>query len=248
MNVEFAKVAKLLASQARSAMLGALLDGRAMTAGELARAAAVRPATASEHLGELVKGGLVTVSSQGRHRYFALAGTDVAEALEAFSRICPSTPARSLRASAEARALSFARTCYDHLAGLLGVLVLDAFLAKRWLIAGEAAYTVSPPGYAGFTELGVDVVALQRQRRSLARPCLDWTARRPHLAGGLGAAVTASLLERRWIEREPRRRALRLTPAGDMRLRELLGIEADIGDAPAGPAGLAGHTQASAPI
>lgn len=230
-DADFAKVARVLASPARSSMAGALLDGRVMTAGELARVAGIAPSTASGHLAELVQGGLVRVSADGRHRYYGLAGTDIAEALEAFARICPATPVRSLRASAEARALAFARTCYDHLAGLLGVAMLNAFLTKGWLVTSESGYAISPGGHDGLPSLGVDVSALALQRRGLARPCLDWTARRPHLAGALGASVTASLLDRRWIERGARRRALRLTRTGEVQLRELLDLDVGTGGA-----------------
>ena len=226
-DVDFAKVARVLASPARSSMAGALLDGRMMTAGELARVAGVGPSTASGHLAELVQGGLVTVSAHGRHRYFGLAGTDIAEALEAFARICPATPVRSLRGSAEARALAFARTCYDHLAGSLGVTLLDGLLTKGWLVTAEHGYAITRCGHDGLPSLGVDVRAMSHQRRSLARPCLDWTARRPHLAGALGASITASLLEQRWIETGTRRRALRLTRAGEIELRRVLDLEVE---------------------
>jgi DNA-binding transcriptional ArsR family regulator len=225
MEADFTKVGRMLASPARSAMVGVLFDGRAMTATELARIAGVGPSTASEHLAELVGTGLLRVAADGRHRYFALAGPDVAAALEALAQICPPQPARSLRASVSARTLGFARTCYDHLAGTLGVAVLDALLARRWLDSAEGGFAVTISGQDGLAGLGIDVAGLSTRRRALARPCLDWTVRRPHLAGALGAAVTASLLERRWIERQSRRRALLLTAAGEAGLRELLGVE-----------------------
>ncbi len=225
MDVDFAKVAKLLANSARSVMVGAMLDGRAMTGTELARIAGVGPSTASEHLGELVQGQLVRVVADGRHRYFALAGTDVAEALEALARICPPVPLGSRRPSRDAQALGFARTCYDHLAGTLGVALLEALLSNRWLAAGDDDFTITPYGCVQLAGLDVDISALRRQRRSLARPCLDWTARRPHLAGALGAAITTSLLERQWVEREPRCRALRLTSVGEAQLRQLCGLD-----------------------
>lgn len=227
MRADFATVAKLLANPARSAMVGALLDGRAMSAGELARLGAVAPSTASQHLEDLVSGGLLVVSPQGRHRYFGLASADVAEALEAFARICPEMPIRSLRSSDETQALRRARTCYDHLAGALGVAVLDGVLARGWLVAEGSGLVIGPHGRKGFADLGVDVVVLEGQRRCLARPCLDWTERRPHLAGALGAALAASLLERRWIEPLIQRRAVRVTPVGANHLRNLLGVDVD---------------------
>jgi DNA-binding transcriptional ArsR family regulator len=227
MRADFATVAKLLANQARSAMVGALLDGRAMTAGELGRLAGVAPSTASEHLEHLVSGGLVVVSSEGRHRYFGLASADAAEALEAFARICPELPVRSLRSSDETRALRRARTCYDHLAGTLGVALFDAVLAREWLRGDGSELVVGPHGLEGFADLGVDVAVVGCQRRRFARPCLDWTERRPHLAGALGAAVACSLFEQRWIEPQARRRAIRVTPIGANRLRKLLGVTVD---------------------
>jgi DNA-binding transcriptional ArsR family regulator len=226
MEADFTKVGRMLASPARSAIVSVLFDGRAMTASELARIAGVGPSTASEHLAELVGAGLLRVAADGRHRYFALAGPDVATALEALAQICPPLPVRSLRASVSARTLGFARTCYDHLAGTLGVAVLDALLARLWLAAGQDGFAVTDRGEDGLAGLGIDVPTLRTRRRVLARPCLDWTVRRPHLAGALGAAVTASLLQRRWLERQSGRRALLLTPTGKAGLRELLGVDA----------------------
>lgn len=226
MRADFASIARLLASPARSVMVGALLEGRALTAGELARLAAIAPSTTSEHLDELVRGGLVVVTAQGRHRYFAVANSAVAEALEAFARICPELPVSSLRSSEQARALRRARTCYDHLAGALGVAILDAVVERRWLVPVGPTFELGPGGSGGFAELGVDVAAVRRQKRRLARPCLDWTERRSHLAGGLGAALAGSLLQRRWIERDSQHRALRVTPTGKANLRALLEVEA----------------------
>ena len=188
----------------------------------------VQPSTASEHLSALVEGGLANVVAQGRHRYFALAGPAVARALEGLARICPPTPVRSLRASTEARSLRFARTCYDHLAGRLGVATLDAYLDLDWLTPQSGGYLVSRAGECELTGLGIDLAALRRQRRSFARPCLDWTERRPHLAGALGAALTTSYLDRGWLAPQSRRRGLRLTAAGEVGLGELLGPEAAI--------------------
>jgi DNA-binding MarR family transcriptional regulator len=208
-------------------MVAAMLDGRAITAGELARVARVEPSTASEHLGDLVRGGLVSVTAHGRHRYFQLTGAEVAEALEALAQICPRTPVSSLRASAEASAIGFARTCYDHIAGVLGVAILDGLLAQKWLVVSDDNFEAGPAGYEGFAAFDIDVDALQRQRRRFARPCLDWTVRRPHLAGSLGAAFCTALLQERWVERKQRHRGLLLTPVGDSQLRAVLDIAID---------------------
>jgi len=204
----------LLANPARATMVVTLLDGRPCSAGELGRTAAVKASTASEHLADLVAGGLVSVRVEGRHRYFAIASPEVAQALEAFSQICPPEEVRSLRQSAEVRALTYARTCYDHLAGALGVALFDGLVSSGWLTFDGDAITVTAHGHARLDELGIDVASLRNQRRSFARPCLDWTQRRPHLAGSLGAALTSAALERGWLERHERRRGLSITPAG----------------------------------
>jgi DNA-binding transcriptional ArsR family regulator len=214
MGADFALVARLLATPTRSTMIGALLDGRPRSAGELARLSAVKASTASEHLADLVNGGLVCVRVEGRHRYFTIASPEVAQALEALSQICPPAEVRSLRLSAEMRALRYARTCYDHLAGVLGVALLEGLVSAHWLSADNDAIAVSAHGKARFDDLGIDVAALRNQRRSFARPCLDWTERTPHLAGSLAAALTTVMLERGWVERNERRRGLSITAAG----------------------------------
>lgn len=213
-DADVARVASLMAEPARAAMLTALLDGRALAAGELARLAGVSPATASAHLSRLLDGGLVTVLRQGRHRYYALAGPGVAEALEALARISPRPAVRSLRAARQARMLADARTCYDHLAGRAGVDLLDRLVAGGFLRAGGEGYEVCPAGERLLADLGVDLPAVRRARRRFAPSCLDWTERRPHLGGALGAAITARLLELGWFERGAVRRALRVTELG----------------------------------
>jgi DNA-binding transcriptional ArsR family regulator len=236
-DVNVVPAASLLAKPARAAMLTALLDDRPLAAGELARLAGVSPATASAHLARLRDGGLVTVISQGRHRYYRLAGPQVAAAMEALANLSPVTPVRSLRQSQDAAALAQARTCYDHLAGRAGVALLDALLARRLLApapdggqssngdrpghngapqahTGPARFEVTVDGLATLGAFGLDICALERTRRRFAGACLDWTERKPHLNGALGAAITARLLGLGWIERGSRRRAVRVTPAG----------------------------------
>jgi DNA-binding transcriptional ArsR family regulator len=217
---DIAPVAGLLADSARAAMLTALLDGRALAAGELARLAGVSPATASAHLARLLSGGLVTVVSQGRHRYYRLAGHEVGAAVEALALLGARRPVRSLRQSRQAQALSEARTCYDHLAGRAGIALLDALIGYGALRAGErtADFAVTAHGTATLAEFGVDITALRGSRRRLAVSCLDWTERRPHLGGALGAAITARLFELGWIERGACPRAVLVTAAGRDRL------------------------------
>jgi DNA-binding transcriptional ArsR family regulator len=227
MSIDFSPVGRLLASPARAAMLDALLDGRPLSAGELARVGGIGASTASEHLAELVRGGLVRVSSYGRHRYYALADAGVAQALEALGHICRATPVRSLRAATEAQALMYARTCYDHLAGTLGVALHDVLLGRGWLEATPDGYSLTGPGDAALTRVDVDVAGAAARRRTFARPCLDWTERRPHLAGALGAALTVTFLERGWLERAARRRGLGVTEAGRAGLGEAFGIHTE---------------------
>ncbi|WP_214411704.1 ArsR/SmtB family transcription factor [Sphaerisporangium fuscum] len=219
-DADIASVASLLADPSRAAVLTALMDGRALAAGELARLSGVSAATASAHLAKLLSGGLVTVVAQGRHRYYRLAGPEVAELLEALARVSPSPPVRSLRQSRQARLLREARTCYDHLAGQAGVGLLDSMIEAGYLVGGDA-YEPTPSGDAALRELGVDVAAARASRRRFAPACLDWTERRPHLAGALGAAITEALLERDWYRRGGTRRVLELTDLGRKGLAEM---------------------------
>jgi DNA-binding transcriptional ArsR family regulator len=227
---DIAPVAALMADSARAAMLGALLGGSALAAGELSQVAGVTPATASAHLARLLDGGLVTATRQGRHRYYRLAGHDVAAAIEAIAQISPVSPVRSLRQSRDAAALAHARTCYDHLAGRAGVALFDALLRQDVLTGGgtgkQAAYEVTPYGVGKLGEFGVNVAEVRRARRHFVGACLDWTQRRPHLNGALGAAVTGRLLELGWIERGASRRAVRVTGTGQKGLAETFGWSA----------------------
>jgi DNA-binding transcriptional ArsR family regulator len=219
-----AETAGLFADRTRAAFCQALLDGRAWTAGELARHAGVRPSTASEQLSRLIAGGLLTEERQGRHRYVRLAGPDAAALIEALAAYASDTPRpknlrESVRLSAEARA----RTCYDHLAGQLGVALADAMIA-RGLVAADSGLAVTPAGRAWLA----DALGYKRPpgaRRPLVRGCLDWTERRPHLAGALGAALCATALERQWVRRVGSGRAVKVTPEGAEALREVLGVK-----------------------
>jgi len=225
-DADVAGAAALLADPARVAMLDALLGGRALPAGELAHRAAVTAPTASAHLRRLLDGGLVAVEAQGRHRYYRLAGPAVAETIEALSLIARPRPVRSLRQSQRAQALRFARTCYDHLAGVVGVALADSLLRAGALrpAAGRDC-EVTPEGEELLGGLGVNVVELRGQRRTFARQCLDWTERTPHLSGALGAALLARPLDLGWLARGRVPRGLVLTEAGRDGLARELGCE-----------------------
>lgn len=216
-----AAVAALVAEPARAAILDALMDGRARRAGELARRAEIAPSTASGHLARLLAGGLVIVDARGRERRYRLASAGVADALEALARVAPAVEVRSLRAAGRAAALRAARTCYDHLAGRLGVGLAEALVERKALLPGDASYELTAAGEDLLVGLGVDVAAARAQHRSFARSCLDWSERRPHVAGALGAAVAETLFAKGWLERRPNDRGLLVTAAGASWLRRL---------------------------
>ncbi|WP_297511822.1 helix-turn-helix transcriptional regulator [uncultured Caulobacter sp.] len=227
MDANIASPAALIGEPTRAAMLQALMDGRAQPASALAWAAGVTAQAASNHLARLVDGGLLAVEREGRHRYYRLASSEVAHALEALAVLA--APVRSLAVprSPKARALRDARCCYGHLAGRLGVRVCEALVARD-LIRPEQdkRYAVTPEGRDWFEALGVGLDGL-RSPRGVARQCLDWTERRHHLAGPLGVALLNAMVARGWLALEPKGRAARLTPDGAAALRTLLDVGLD---------------------
>jgi DNA-binding transcriptional ArsR family regulator len=226
MGTDFATTARLLANPARSAALNALMEGRALTVGELAQVAGVRLSTISEHLGQLLDGGLVEAVTAGRHRYYRLANPEVADALEAFSRICPDTPVRSLRQSIAHRSLREARLCYDHIAGVLGVTLLSQMRSLGWLASdGGLEFDVTEQGAQALAGIGTDLASCLRTRRHFARACLDWSERQPHLAGALGAAIATALLDRAWLRRAGTGRGVEVTDEGRRGLHGTFGID-----------------------
>jgi DNA-binding transcriptional ArsR family regulator len=220
-GADIAHVAVLLGDETRAAMVTALHDGRALPAGELARLVGVSASTASEHLARLVDGRLLEVERSGRHRYYRLAGPDVAHACEALAAIAPRRPVRTLREATVGEALAAARLCYDHLAGRLGVAVTGALVARRAIVEDGGRFV---PGQELETTLERLGIALSPTRRPLALRCVDWSERRPHIAGALGAAVAARALDAGWVERREGSRALAVTPAGAKTLRSLLDL------------------------
>ncbi|MFI6423818.1 ArsR/SmtB family transcription factor [Promicromonospora sp. NPDC050880] len=224
---DFTAVGRALSTPARSTFLNLLLDGTSRPAGELAAAAGVSASTASEHLTVLADAGLVTARTQGRHRYYTLAGPDVAAALESLGMLADAAPVSGYRRSRRAQYLAAARFCYDHLAGRLGTGLTDAWVGCGWL-AGRDELTLTGPGAAGLRELGVDVDGAVAARRATTRACLDWTERRPHLAGALGSAVGARFLEAGWVVRHRSGRGLDVTEAGRALVRDRWGLEWDL--------------------
>ncbi len=224
-------IASLIADPARAAMLIALADGRALPAGELAHAAGVAAQTASFHLAKLLDSGLLAVEKEGRHRYYRLSGPDVALALEHLAAIRPITPARYQPVSREAQSLRFARRCYDHLAGRLGVAVTQGLQERGFIVpAAEKQFAVTQSGLAWFGSMGLDVSALKPTRRGLARQCLDWTERRHHLAGPLGVHFMAVLCASDWLRCSTSSRVIQLTPQGRAGLEKQLGISVSLTD------------------
>jgi DNA-binding transcriptional ArsR family regulator len=221
-DADIAAPAVLIGDATRATFLMALSQGQSLPASELARRARVTPSTASIQLAKLVEGGFLTVERSGRHRYYALTDPNVATAIESLAVIAPRRPASSLKQARVGSELQAARTCYDHLAGALGVALFEALQRQR-LLAAELEPTKR--GAQRFRELGIDVDELARRRRPFAKRCLDWTERRHHLAGSLGAALATRCFELGWIERLPSSRAVRVTAEGRNALARELTIE-----------------------
>ncbi|MDO8295189.1 MAG: winged helix-turn-helix domain-containing protein [Caulobacter sp.] len=218
---DIALVASLLGDPARANMLTALLAGQALTAGELAREAGVTPQTASSHLSRLEKGGLVIGRKQGRHSYFVLSGDDVAAVLEGLMNLAARTGHARTRPGPKEPALRRARVCYDHLAGDLGVAMLDSLIVSGRI---DADLQLTAYGEAFFTALGIDLAALKAGRRPLCKACLDWSVRRSHLAGSLGAAVLDRLYALGWARRVDGERVVAFSEAGERKFVEVFGL------------------------
>ena len=222
-----AEIAALAGDPARANILTALLDGRAMTATELAYAARVTPQTTSAHLGKLTEAGLITATPQGRHRYFRLASPKVAQMLESIVAVAGDSRPRYRPLSRLAAELRDARMCYDHLAGQLGVRIADAMVARGYLILEDDGGRITEAGTRYLWELGIDTRIAGKGRRHLCRACLDWTERRPHVGGAIGAALAERWLALGWLKRAKDSRAIMVTPEGERGFRETLGMTLD---------------------
>lgn len=217
---QMAELAALLGDPARAAMLGALMDGRALTAGELATAAGITAPTASAHLARLTGAGLLAAEKQGRHRYHRLASREVARMIEGIMQVASAL--RPVATGSRDAALRAARTCYDHLAGKLGVALADALVERGQVELTPDGGLVTDSGAALLRRLGIEPVP---GKRLLCRPCLDWSERRPHIAGRLGAALCAHCLAQGWVRRTPGTRAVTVTPEGRRMMREVFGVK-----------------------
>jgi DNA-binding transcriptional ArsR family regulator len=228
MEANIALPAALIGDPVRAAMLSALCDGRAQPASALAYAARVSPQSASNHLAKLLEGGLLSVEREGRHRYYRLATPAVAAAIESLACLAPAIRSLDAPLTSKGRSLRFGRSCYDHLAGRLGVAITARCEARGYLAAaddGSKRYLVTPAGRQWFEEIGIDVDALGPTAKGLARRCLDWTERRHHLAGPLGVALLSRLVELGWVRRNGASRAVSITPRGETGLVHRLDID-----------------------
>lgn len=242
-DADIAKIGALVADPARARILLALGDGRALPATVLANEAGVAPSTTSAHLGKLVDGRLLTVERHGRHRYFALAGPEVAQLIEALAQLAPPAPVRSLREGSRANAVRVARTCYDHLAGMLGTQLMGVMLQRGLLTGGDGMfhgstidedrlaapgfdldYRLTRRGQNEFESFGIDFAELRSHPRPLIRYCVDWSEQRHHLAGSLGAALAARMFDLGWVTRAREGRAVAVTDTGRDGLRDTFGV------------------------
>jgi DNA-binding transcriptional ArsR family regulator len=216
---DISRIANLVGDPARANMLTALMGGTALTASELALEAGVTLPTASSHLAKLTAGGLLKLSVQGRHRYFALAGPQIAAMLESITGVAATVGPQRVRPGPRDKAMREARVCYDHLAGEMAVAMLDGLLKRGLLVREGEGLRPGGDAQSFFAERGIDLSALSGQRRPLCRACLDWSVRRSHLAGSLGAAILDKVLSERWARREPGGRAVAFSPKGRQTFR-----------------------------
>lgn len=220
-ELDLATVAKLIGEPSRGEMLNALFYVDALPASELARRANITPQTASSHLNKLCENGLLAVEKHGRHRYYSLANSDVAHLLETLLAI--TTPIQ-IEAGEELEPIRYARTCYDHVAGRLGVALADALQEKQWIKAEDKDFLLSTKGKEALIEFGVPVDDLKKKRRKFARQCLDWTERRYHISGSLGSGITEQLFERKWLLRAKDSRVVHVSSKGIKGFEDVFGI------------------------
>lgn len=227
-DADIAALGRLIGDPSRAKILQVLMGGAPQSGSALASAAGISRSLASAHLKKLTAGGLVRAERSGRQQLYAIAGHSVADALETLILLAPASPVRSLRDSTRMRSLRWARMCYDHLAGVVGVAVTEALAARDVIGSQDGAWVLGSDGAAVFGDLGIDVAGLPRRTRPLLRSCMDWTERRHHLAGSLGAALTDELLRKDWVRRQEGSRVVTVTAAGCTGLQAWLSIDFDL--------------------
>jgi DNA-binding transcriptional ArsR family regulator len=221
----FGHIASLIGEKSRAIMLWNLLDGRAYTATELAMSADVSFQSASNHLSQLVNARLLITEKQGRHKYYRFANDRVAQAIENIAGLMPVSPFSKTTDHTKLPGIKYARTCYDHLAGKIGVQLTDSLLQHKWLIAYTDRYEVSYAGNKWFESLDIDITATQKQKRKFAYPCLDWSERNHHLGGALGAALLQSMIRRDWIRNVKHSREIIITGKGKTEMSKTLKLD-----------------------
>ncbi|MCY9176203.1 ArsR/SmtB family transcription factor [Bacillus inaquosorum] len=214
MNPNIAKISSLLSDPSRSSILLSLMDGRIHPAGELAYLANIKPQTASFHLNKMLEAKLISVEKHGRHRYYRLSNSEAASVIEQLLSIAPEEKVTSLKDSKEKSDLHFARTCYDHLAGYVGVQITNSLVEQGMLRKVDLNFEVTSEGSLFFSNFGINEEQQRNKRRAFARCCLDWSERQHHLAGALGNALLVRMLEEKWIVRMPKTRAIKITQSG----------------------------------
>ncbi|WP_175616044.1 ArsR family transcriptional regulator [Piscibacillus halophilus] len=224
-NPNIAIVANIISDQTRAKMIFAMLDGRFHPATELTYMAGIKPQTASFHLKKMMDAHLIKVEKQGRHRYYGIKDSSVAGILESFLPVAPQVEVRSLKKSPKDKALRSARTCYDHLAGNLGVKILTSLVNNGFLVEEDNEYSVTDRGREFLDTIHIDISELRNKRRSFSHKCLDWSERRHHIGGALGNAIFERLLEFGWIKRLPKTRAISVTTLGEKKIPEVFKIE-----------------------
>jgi len=226
-NPNIAMLVTLLGEPSRAAILSYLLDGRYYTASELAYIAGIKPQTASFHLAKMIDSRLINLEKQGRHRYYHIHNHEVAQTIETLFAISPPPVIKSLRQASTLKNLRHARICYDHLAGQLGVKLAESMVANQLIVQKETEFVVTSSGEQFFSEWGIDLLKLKKQRRAFSRTCLDWSERQHHLAGALGHAIANHLIDLGWIVRTDKSRAIRVTDEGIMGFKKHFNLNLD---------------------
>ncbi|TDO77541.1 DNA-binding transcriptional ArsR family regulator [Flavobacterium chryseum] len=218
MEDQFVKTATLIGDPTRASILWTLLDGRAFTATELAVVAQTSPQSISMHLAKLLDANFLSVEKQGRHKYYRFSNKEVAYAVEAMANLVPKSEISSLKKTENYPPIKFCRTCYDHLAGKIGVALTDSLLQQKIIVENENTFEISPQGEKWFSNFGIDIEEAQKQKRIFLKPCLDWSERRNHIAGSIGALLLNKMIKEDWLRKNTNSRAITITGKGEKEL------------------------------